>query len=390
MADSREILVAGGGIGGLSAALALARKGKRVRVLEKAPEFGEIGAGLQVGPNAYRMLEQLGVKAEIDACAVFPEHLIVLDAVDDAEITRVSLGRAFKERYKHPYIVIHRHDLHEVLLNACRRNDAIALETSKALTGIESWSGPVRIRCEDGSTYEGAALIGADGLWSYTRSQIVGDGKPRVSGHVAYRGTAPIDKLKDRSFVKSVVLWMGPFLHYVQYPVSEGTIVNNVAVIESHQFKQGKEQYGGPDELKEIFSHASGRVRGNLEDFINTGRNWPMFDRMPAPNWTRGNVTLLGDAAHPTLQYLAQGACQAIEDAVVLADKVEHAGTDFNPAFIAYQTERYLRTTRVVLTSRFFGHVCHASGGARDLRNHLMRMRTPETFFEVDWIYKGI
>ncbi|MBI3041971.1 MAG: FAD-dependent monooxygenase [Betaproteobacteria bacterium] len=383
------ILIAGGGIGGLSVALALALKGRRVRVLEKAPEFGEIGYGIQMGPNVSRMLDRLGLLKALEPHSVFPDALILVDAVDNREISRITLGRKFQERYQYRYFVIHRRDLHGEILEACRRRADITLEASRGLIDFEERGDTVVVRCENGAEYEGAALIGADGLWSPTRAAIVGDGAPRVAGHVTYRGVVPTEEIIDRSHLDSMTIWVGPDMHLVQYRLRGGAVMNNVATVSSRRFRRGEKEFGGWDELEEVFSRADARVRDMLR-YFQRDRNWVLHDREPVTNWTRGRVTLLGDAAHPTLQYLAQGANMAIEDGVVLAEKVAAAGNDVNRAFLAYQRERMNRTARVVLSSRFFGEYFHVDGGARDLRNELARRRDPDNPWEIDWLYRGI
>jgi len=383
------ILIAGGGIGGLSVALALALKGRRVRVLEKAPEFGEIGYGIQMGPNVSRMLDRLGILKALEPHSVYPDALILVDALDNREITRIALGRAFLERYQYRYFVIHRRDLHGEILAACRQREEITLEASRELTGFEERGDSVIVRCENGSEYEGAALVGADGLWSPTRAAIVADGAPRVAGHVTYRGVVPTGEIIDRSHLDSMTIWAGPNLHLVQYRLRGGAVMNNVATVSSRRFRRGEKEFGGPDELDEVLSRAAPQVRDMLR-YISRDRNWVLHDREPVTNWTRGRATLLGDAAHPTLQYLAQGANMAIEDGVVLAEKVAAAGSDYNRAFLAYQGSRMTRTARVVIGSRFFGEYLHVDGGARELRNELARKRDPENSWEVDWLYRGI
>jgi 3-hydroxybenzoate 6-monooxygenase len=383
------ILIAGGGIGGLATALALAVKGRRVRVLEKAPEFGEIGYGIQMGPNVSRMLDRLGLLQALEPHSVFPDALILVDAVDNREITRIALGRTFLERYRYRYFVIHRRDLHGEILAACKRREEIALEASRGVTGFEERNGSVIVRCENGAEYEGAALIGADGLWSPTRATIVGDGAPRAAGHVTYRGVVPTEQIIDRSHLDSMTIWVGPDLHLVQYRLRGGAVMNNVATVASRRFRRGEKEFGGWDELEEVFSRADPRVRDMLR-YFSRDRNWVLHDREPVTNWTRGPVTLLGDAAHPTLQYLAQGANMAIEDGVVLAEKIAAADGDYGRAFLAYQRERMNRTARVTLSSRFFGDYIHADGGARELRNELARRRDPDKPWEVDWLYRGI
>jgi len=385
----KEILVAGGGIGGLSAALALALQGRRVRVLEKAPEFGEIGYGIQMGPNVSRMLDRLGVLEAIESHAFFPDALIFADALDNREITRIAVGKFFRQRYGYRYFVVHRRDLHGEILKACRQRGEIALETSRGVTGFEERGGAVLVRCENGAQVEGGALIGADGLRSVVRQAVIGDGAARMAGHFVYRGVVPMDQIADRSRAEAMTIWGGPDLHLVQYRLRGGTVMNNVATIVSRRYRQGGKDAGAPDELEEMFARTHPEVRDVLR-YVSRERHWVLHDRDPATNWSQGRVTLLGDAAHPTLQYLAQGAQMAIEDAVVLADKVAAAGEDFGPAFQAYQRERMNRSARVVLSSRFFGEVLHVDGGARELRNELLRRREPESHAEFDWLYRGI
>jgi salicylate hydroxylase len=263
------------------------------------------------------------------------------------------------------------------------------LEASKGLAQFEERGNRVVVTCEDGSQYEGAALVGADGLWSPTRSTVVADGHPRVTGHVVYRGVVPTDEVIDRRYLDSMVIYVGHNLHLVQYRLRGGTVMNNVATIESFRFKRGEPDFGTPDELEEIFAQCAPRVRDMLR-YVSRERNWVLHDRDPVTNWTQGRATLLGDAAHPTLQYLAQGACMAIEDAVVLAAEVGRHGDDYNGAFLSYQQQRMNRTARVVLTARTFGHICHAGGGARALRNELAAKRSPDEPWEIDWLYRGI
>lgn len=385
----REILIAGGGIGGLAAALALALKGRRVRVLEKAAEFGEIGYGIQMGPNVARMLDRLGVLQSLEPASVFPEALVFADALSNEELSRINLGKAFVERYRYRYFVIHRRDLLGGLLEACKRREEILLSTSHGLRAFREEGNAVVVTCDNGVEFEGAALVGADGLWSPTRQAVIGDGAPRMAGHYVYRGVVPFEDVVDKSRIRTMTIWGGPDLHMVQYLLQGGAVLNNVATIASRRFRRGEPEAGAPDELEEIFARTHPSVRDNLR-YVSRERNWVLHDRDPATGWTRGRVTLLGDAAHPTLQYLAQGAQMAIEDGVVLAEKVAASGEDYPRAFLAYQRERMNRSARVVLSSRFFGEFLHVDGGARELRNELARGRDPDHPWEVDWLYKGI
>jgi salicylate hydroxylase len=389
MAKTQEIIVAGGGLGGLACALALARKGRRVRVLEKAAEFGEIGYGIQMGPNIHRVMRVLGVMDELEQTAFFPDALVMMDAVSGEEVTRIPLNDAFVKRYGYRYFVIHRRDLHGTLFEACKRHEEIALEASKGLARFEERDGGITVTCEDGSERAGAALVGAEGLWSPTRKAIVND-QPRPTGHTVYRGVVPVDQITDRQFLNSMVIWVGPGLHLVQYRLRGGTVMNNVAVFVSPRFLRGEKEFGQPDELHAKFEQTVPRVRDMLRYVSTEERNWVLHDRDPVTNWTKGRATLLGDAAHPTLQYLAQGACMAIEDAAVLASEVARHGDDYSKAFLAYQGRRMNRTARVVLSARFFAEVCHAGGGARLLRNDLLGRRRLDEPWEADWLYKGI
>ena len=386
---AEPVIVVGGGIGGLAAALALARAGRDVRVLEQAPEFREIGAGIQLGPNVFKMFARLGLTERVSRIAWFPDRLVLMDCITGQEVTRIGLGDDFLAKFKFPYAVIHRADLHQAILAACRESGRIALETSQKVTGFKASGSGVSVTLEGGATVAGAALIGCDGLWSTVRAQVVKDGNPRVSGHIAYRAVLATDEVPERLRVGSMVIWAGEKTHLVHYPLRNGEITNLVAVFHSNRYEEGWDSYGDPAELHERFAGTCDEVRAMLQK-IEEWRMWVLCDREPIKEWSDGRVTLLGDAAHPMMQYLAQGACMAIEDAVCLADKVTERQGDFAAAFKDYQAARYLRTGRVQMMARVYGEVYHASGVIRELRNMWLGARSQADGLEgMAWLYGG-
>jgi salicylate hydroxylase len=385
--SERSVIVVGGGIGGLAAALALARKGIPVRVFEQAPEFTEIGAGIQLGPNVFRMFECLGLTRDVDRLAVFPEHLMMLDSITGQEVTRIPLDETFRSRFGHPYAVIHRADLHRVLLARNREEPLIQLTPATKIVAVDQRSGGVTVHTDGGERHSADALVGADGLWSTIRSLIVNDGKPTVSGHIAYRAVLPTAEMPEHLRWQSMVLWAGEKTHLVHYPLRGGELFNLVAVFHSDRYEEGWDSFGDTDELHSRFACTCPQVR-TLLGKIENWRMWVLCDRPPVKQWSRGPMTLLGDAAHPMLQYLAQGACMAIEDAVCLADCVDEAGGDFASAFQSYQAARYLRTGRVQITARVYGEFFHASGVARELRNMFLGGRTRDDALQsMEWLY---
>jgi 2-polyprenyl-6-methoxyphenol hydroxylase-like FAD-dependent oxidoreductase len=380
------LLIVGGGIGGLATALAAARAGYLSHVIEKAPEFTEIGAGLQLAPNATRMLDRLGLLDEIKKHAIFPKRLVLMDAVSGRPITSLELGQEFLEHFGYPYIVMHRGDLLGVEYEACRQNSLITLENNREAVRVEDLLDGARVECADGSVYECDSLVGVDGLWSTTRKVVHDDGDPVPAKFVAYRGTIPIEEAPAESDFNSMLLWVGPDLHFVQYCVKAGKLFNQVAVFRSYRYKEDSDDWGNVDELEEHFSKMCPRVREAVAK-IKRNRRWPMLDRLPIPNWTRNRITLLGDAAHPMLQYIAQGACQALEDAVCLGDSLKKHGGDAARAFPAYQEPRILRTARVQNAARLFGEIKHVHGVSIMLRNALLAKRMANDYEYFEWLY---
>jgi len=381
-----DTLVVGGGIGGLATALSLARAGRAVTVLERAAEFAEIGAGLQLGPNASRMLDQLGVLGELEKFAVFPGAIVMMDAMTGAKVGQLDLGAAFVARYGYRYAVMHRSDLLAILLAACQAEPRITLLTGKNLVSVEEESGTAGATCDDGTAYQADALIGADGLWSKVRTLFAPDEAPTCSKYVAYRGTVPVADMSAHSGDDNVMLWAGPEMHLVQYPVRRGELYNQVAVFRSRRYDPARQDWGNAEELEQRFAPCCTPVTQAL-DRIMRNQRWPLYDRAPIEQWHRGRIALTGDAAHPMLQYLAQGAAQALEDAVSLGT---HLTTSSHPeqAFAAYQQERLLRTARVQLTAHLFGEICHVGGVGAALRNAFVASHGGNAKWEwVDWLY---
>ena len=385
------IIISGGGIGGATAALVLARAGYHVTVLEQASEFGEIGAGIQLGPNIFKMLAYLGLTDPVNAAAYFPPAMGMRDVRTGEQVVRVALGDAARAAYGgFAYGVIYRKDLHDVLLAACRAQPNITLRTQAKVETFTQNSTSVTAVLANSETLQGAALIGADGLWSKIRQAIVGDGKPRVSGHIAYRAVLKKQDVSANLWDDDVQLWGGEKTHLVTYPMRRGELFNLVAVFHSDRYGEGWDAYGDTTELTERFKDAHPIVKALLAK-IDTWKMWVLCDREPVKNWSDGRVTLLGDAAHPMLQYLAQGAGQAIEDAVVLGKALEHCQGNFAEAFQKYQAKRYLRTARVQLTARLYGDIYHASGAARELRNSMLQSGDEAAGFAgLKWMYDGI
>lgn len=385
--DKSDILIIGGGIGGLAAALALSSVGQSVTLIERAPEFAEVGAGIQLGPNSYKMFSRLGIIDEVNAVSAFPEELIMRDNITAEYIVRIPAGEQFRNRFGYPYAVIHRADLHNVLLDRCKAAPTVSLHTDACAQDITQDADGVQVVTEDGRTFHADALVGADGIWSKTRAVVANDGDPRPAGHIAYRAVLPTSEVPDALRTNAMTLWAGEKAHMVQYPLRGGELTNLVAVFHSDKFSQGWNDAGDPEELHLRFADKCPEVRSLLEK-IESWRMWVLADRPPIRKWVEGRMALLGDAAHPMLQYLAQGANMAIEDAVCMADMLVNEKGDYETAFARYCDARYLRTTRVQNTARLYGEIYHASDATRDWRNTELKTWPVEKHYEgLTWIY---
>jgi 3-hydroxybenzoate 6-monooxygenase len=381
-----RILIAGGGIGGLAAALAVVRCGYAVRVLEQSAEIGEIGAGIQLGPNAFSAFDALGVGESTRAKAVYTDRLMMMDAIDGSEVASVPVGDAFRQRFGNPYAVCHRADVHQSLLDAVKDAGAIELVTSTHVERVEQDEEGVSAIDAKGNVHRGAALLGCDGVKSAVRQQLIGD-PVRVSGHVVYRAVADAREFPADLKMNAPCLWAGPDCHLVHYPLRGGEQYNVVVTFHSRKPETWGVTDGSREEVLSYFDGICERARQLLR-LPKSWRRWATADREPVGRWSFGRVTLLGDAAHPMLQYLAQGACMALEDAVTLGAALDACRGDIAGAFARYERSRVARTARVVLFTREMGRVYHAKDVERLVRNDLWRGRTPERHYDaLEWLY---
>ena len=386
MNAKRTVIVAGGGIGGLAAALSLARRGFAVRVLEQSAELGEIGAGVQLAPNAFAAFDALGVGERARSRAVYTERMVMMDAIDERLVGEIPTGAAFRARFGNPYAVIHRADMHLSLLEAVQAEAGVELRTSTRVDRIEQDEGGVSVIDAAGQVHRGVAVVGCDGVKSALRAQLVGD-PVRVSGHVVYRAVADAADFPSDLRWNAAAVWVGPNCHLVHYPLRGGEQYNVVVTFHSRDVETWSVREGSRQEVLSYFEGICPRAR-QLLHLPKSWKRWATADREPIADWTHGRATLLGDAAHPLLQYLAQGACMALEDAVTLGEALAATGDDVEAAFSLYERARVARTARVVLMTREMGRIYHAQGVERLVRNDLWRGRSPERFYDaLEWLY---
>ncbi len=390
MTQSLPVIIAGGGIGGIAAALGLARKGIPSIVLERAAELGEIGAGIQIGPNAFHCFDYLGVGDEARARAVYIDHLRLMDALSAEQIAAIPLEDAFRRRFGNPYAVVHRADLHGALLEACRASNLIDLRTRHTVLGYDQDGSSVRVRLEGRDPLDGRALVAADGLRSNLRAQLVGDGEPRVSGHTTYRSVIPTERMPEDLRWNAATLWAGPKCHIVHYPLKGWQVFNLVVTYHNDVEEAVTGKPVEKDEVRQGFEH----IHPRAQQIIEHGEDWKLWvlcDRDPVLDWVDGRVALLGDAAHPMLQYFAQGACMALEDAVCLSHMVAGHPDDIEVALDRYQRQRRVRTARVQLDSRLIGdYIYHAAGAVAEVRNQVMAGLSADDWYDrLGWLYGG-
>ena len=380
-----SLTVVGGGIGGLTCAIALRKKDVPVRVLERAHEIKAIGYGIQLGPNAFHAFEKLGIEKQVlEKCSLLDEGLL-RDAESGEILLRLPMGQRLKDRFGKPYAVIHRADLHQILLDECVRQD-VELITDCELVDFDDKEGRVDIQTTSGPL-AADALIAADGILSRIRSNLLSPPEPRKLGYAAFRAVHPMEAMPKRCEARSVTLWCGGGYHMIHYPLRGGQLFNLVAAFDYTLEDSSNPSGPLPERLLERFSGACDEVR-ELLGFIDLSRHWEISAFEPLATWSRGRVALLGDAAHAMLQAMAQGACQAIEDGVVLADCVAEARGDVSVAFKDYQSKRLLRATRVQYMSRFLWELIHVRKGFSFLRRDLLAKYSESDVIEqLSWLY---
>ncbi|MDO9195899.1 FAD-dependent monooxygenase [Rhodoferax sp.] len=390
---SRRTLVVGGGIGGLAAALACARGGAQVELFERAREFTEVGAGIQLGPNVVKILHGWGLKDGLAGVAAFPDRLQVRSALSGAELGVLRLGAVALARYGSPYATIHRADLHGLLLAALKQQGAVQLNLASPVDRFMQHAEGVTLHTADGREVKGDVLVGADGLWSRVRDQLINDGAPRTTGHLAYRALVPQSSLPERLRSHQVTAWLGPQLHVVQYPVRGGEWLNVVAIVHGHMHGdvENWDHSANPARLRSAMAATCAPLI-DLIDAIDHWRLWALSIRPPmraADEQAHGRVALLGDAAHPMLPYLAQGAGMAIEDADELGRALATDGLDVPAALRLYAGRRWQRNARVQAGAIRNGQVFHASGVVRWGRDAAMKL-LGERLLDMPWLYRGV
>jgi 2-polyprenyl-6-methoxyphenol hydroxylase-like FAD-dependent oxidoreductase len=390
--NEKPVLVAGGGIGGLAAALALARKGFRSIVLEQAPQFGEIGAGIQIAPNAWHALDALGVGGLVKKEAVFIERLLMFDGVSGERVIDIPLDERFAKRFGNPYAVTHRADIHGSLLDGCKAlPELIELRTNTRVSGFRNEGDAAVVEVAGGPSLRGTALVAADGGRSVIREGVVGDALPPATGHMCYRAVLDIDHVPKDLRLPAATLWAAHNTHIVHYPLRGWKLFNLVATVIGKHTSGGHNEPATPDEVLALFSHYCDeplKLMRTPKEF----RRWMLLYRQPAGHWTQDRVALLGDAAHFMLQYMAQGAAMAMEDAVCLGLCAHEADGDFPAAFRKYQEKRLVRATRVQISANsLIGMIFHVPDGLERLvRNDIYRGRSAERYYDaLEWVFSA-
>lgn len=393
MTSARPVIIAGAGIGGLTAALALAHRGFRVIVLEQAERLEETGAGIQLSPNAARTLIELGLEEKLRASAVTPTALRVLAAASGREIARMPLGETASARYGAPYWTIHRGDLQAALAEAAARRLDVTLKLGMRVEDFVAHPNGITVsaRCGTRTLDErGLALIGADGLWSAVRQRLGYPEPPRSAGRTAWRGLVPAREVAPEFRTPLVHLWLGRDAHLVHYPVKSGEAINIVFITSGDRSnaRGWSEPAGRADLVARLAAQSWAPQARALVALPDAWLKWALYDRAPLRHWSKGPVALLGDAAHPALPFLAQGAAMAVEDAAVLAHCLAHSPDDPGAALRAYCAVRRTRTRAVARLAAHNGTTYHLAGVAGLVRDIVMRGLGGERLLRrYDWIY---
>lgn len=393
-----QVLVVGAGIGGLAAALALGRDGHRVEVLEQAPAFEAFGAGIQLGSNAVRRLHALGLQSGLQGIAASPRWLVIRSAQSDAELAQMPFDASRTQRYGAPYFCVHRADLHALLLGAIQAQglQQVGLHTGVRISRIATRGGElVCAAADDARAWEADALVGADGLWSSTRQHVMeADTPPHRTGHTAWRALLPQAQLPEALRSDCIQVWLGARLHGVAYPVRAGDFLNVVVLAEADEMADARDWNQASTQA--VLRKATGQVRAAslqaLLEAVPAWRAWTLHDRAPLSGpaqMAHERIALLGDAAHPMLPYLAQGAGMAIEDAVSLAAELKDCSRAGLPAALSrYAQQRWARNARVQARARRNARIFHATGPLRLGRDLAMRVGG-QRVLDVPWLYAG-
>ncbi len=383
------ILIVGGGIGGLTLALELAKRNISCQVFEQASEFSEVGAGLQLSPNAMRRLEALGLGTALSVVGCTPPKIMIGDALNRAPLNEIDLGVTAQERYKAPYLVLARRDLQSILLDALKAYDCVELLCNKKFITYSQNAHQITAEMTDGSHYQGKMLVGADGVWSRVRHMFAPEQKPRQTGLMAWRALVNVSDAPALFTSSNVHAWLGPYCHLVHYRVSGGDKVNMVAVTKGKALEKTWSDNTPKEALFEELRPIDDQLRQAVMD-IQDWMAWPLMVLNPYKNWSKGRAVLLGDAAHAIVPFLAQGAAMAIEDASCLAALIAENKDDHAAAFELYKAKRFRRCQRVLSKSIYQSHFYHAAGRLVKIRNGGLKMLPSSLLLrQYDWLYKG-
>lgn len=382
------ILIIGGGIGGLTLALELAKRNIPTQVFEQADKFSEVGAGLQLSPNAVRRLQALGLGTALSVISCAPPKIMIGDAVSQKHLNEIHLGQNAEERYDAPYLVAARRDLQSLLLDALKTYDCVELHCSKKFITYTQNAHHITAEMTDGSSYEGRLLIGADGVWSRVRHMFASDQIPRQTGLMAWRAMISAKDAPSIFTSPDVNAWLGPYSHMVHYRVSGGDMVNLVAVTKGRALAKTWSDDTPKETLFEELRPFAPALRKAVMD-VSDWTAWPLMVLNPFKHWSKGRAVLLGDAAHAIVPFLAQGAAMAIEDASTLANLIAEHREDHNKAFELFKQKRFRRCQRVLSKSIYQSHIYHASGRLAKIRNGGLKMIPSSLLLrQYDWLYK--